>query len=316
MGSAAVAAMAMFLTGCRQPTELTVPIASWPGYEYYNLAHVRGLDQKEGLRIRSLTYPDPQDIVRAFEQGRLQLAQLTTVEVVDLCARMPSRCPIVVLILDESRGGDKVAVRRKIGSLAELRDKRVGVTPTTLGPYVLSRALETQGMTLKDVRIVPMPLADMGRRLADAQIDGAAFFPPFSDEVLANGTAVEVFNSSQIPGEIFDVLVVDEELYQRDQETLVRLLKVWQQAHNLARKDPSAVAEMARREGVSSDVFRDSEKGIVYHSLQQQLPMLAAGGVLERNLGAVQAVQQSLGLLSGSARRPRVSNQAIQQALQ
>lgn len=292
-----------------------MPIASWPGYEYFYLAHQRQLDRAAGLRIEPLVYPDPQDIVRAYEQGRIQIAQLTTVEVVDLCARLPKRCPVVVLILDESRGGDKLAVRRNIGSLEALRGKRVGVTPTTLGPYVLNRALESRGMSLDDVRIVPMPLADMGQRLASGEIEAAAFFPPFSDAVLADGTAVEVFNSARIPGEIFDILVVDPALYERDRPTVAKLLKVWQQAHDLARRDPSAVEEMARREEVTPKVFRESERGLVYLSLRQQQPMLAAAGLLQRNLAAVQNVQRKLGTLGGGAVLPVVSDLALKQAL-
>jgi hypothetical protein len=36
---------------------------------------------------------------------------------------------VVVLVLDESRGGDQVAARPGIGSLAELRGRREGLTP-------------------------------------------------------------------------------------------------------------------------------------------------------------------------------------------
>jgi NitT/TauT family transport system substrate-binding protein len=288
-----------------------VPIASWPGYEYMHLAHARGLDQAAGLRINPLVYPDPQDIVKAFEQGRIAIAQLTTVEVVDICSRLPQRCPVVVLILDESRGGDKLAVRRSIGSLEGIRGKRIGVTPT----YVLSRALASKGMTMADVRIVPMPLADMGRRLASGEIDGASFFPPFSDAVLADGTALEVFNSARIPGEIFDVLVVDPAYYRDNLSSVASLLRVWQQAHDLARRDAAAVELMAEREGVSPAVFRESEQGLVYLSLQQQKPLLQPSGSLQRNLQAVQAVQKQLGVLSGSAALPQVSNQALLQAL-
>lgn len=309
-------ALALALGGCGRATQVEIPIANWPGYEYFHLAHEKRLDRDLGLEIRTLGFPDPQDIVEAYEQGRFAIAQLTTVEVVDICSRVPKRCPVVVLILDESRGGDKVAVRPSIGTLTGLRGKRVGMTPSTLGPYVLSRALATEGMGLADVRTVAMPLADMGRRLASGEIDGAAFFPPFSDEVLASGQAVEVFNSAKIPGEIFDVLVVDPIYYQRNVATLARLLKVWQQAHDLARRDPQAVEIMATREELTAEAFRDTEKGLVYHSLAQQRAMLAPDGPLARNLAAVLAVQQQLGLIRGQTTLPRVANAPLEQALQ
>ncbi len=312
----ALLALACALAGCRRSAEVTIPIASWPGYEYFHLAHVRGLDRDQGLTINTLGFPDPQDIVKAFGEGRFPIAQLTTVEAVDICWRVPKRCPVVVLILDESRGGDKVAVRRSVGTIPALRGRRVAVTPSTLGPYVLSKALARQGLQLTDVRIVAMPLAEMGRRLAAGEIDGAAFFPPFSDAVLASGQAVVAFSSAEIPGEIFDVLVVDPQYYKNNIDTLARLLRVWQQAHDLAARDPQAQEVMAARQGVAADVFRDTERGVVYTPLAGQAAMLAPGGTLEINLRAVREVQRQLGLVGSQGPLPRVASEPIGLALQ
>jgi NitT/TauT family transport system substrate-binding protein len=302
--------------GCQKPDAVTIPIASWPGYQYFHLAHEKQLDQKAGLEIDALAFPDPQDIVKAFEEGRFPIAQLTTVEAVDICSRQPKRCPVVVLILDESRGADKVAVRRSLGTIPALRGKRVAVTPSTLGPFVLSRALARHGMSLDDVRIVAMPLADMGGRLANGDIDGAAFFPPFSDAVLASGQAVKAFTSAEIPGEIFDVLVVDPQYYRANLNMLGRLVRVWQQAHDLAKRDPEGHEIMARRENVSTEVFRETEKGLLYRSLLEQRHMLLSGGKLERNLAAVLAVQKQLGLIRGRVPLPRVSTQPLDLAME
>jgi NitT/TauT family transport system substrate-binding protein len=312
---AALAAFALIVMGCQKPAVVTIPIASWAGFQYFHLAHEKQLDQKAGLVIDTLGFSDPPEIVKAFEEGRFPIAQLTTVEAVDICSRQPKRCPVVVLILDESRGGDKVAVRRSLGTIAALRGKRVAVTPSTLGPFVLSRALARHGMSLADVRIVAVPLADMGRRLISGQIDGAAFYPPFSDAVLDGGEAVTAFTSAEIPGEIFDVLVVDPQYYRTNRHILGRLVRVWQQAHDLADRDPEAQDIMARRQGVRAEVFREWEKGLLYLSLSEQRPMLLPGGKLERNLADVLAVQKQLGLIRGRVPLPRVSTEPIDLAL-
>lgn len=314
--AAALAAFGIGVMGCQRATRVTIPVAGWPGFEYFHLAQATRLDQKAGLELNTLSFPDPPDIVKAFEEGRFPIAQLTTVEAVDICSRQPQRCPVVVLILDESRGGDKVAVRRSLGTIPALRGKRVAVTPSILGPFVLSRALARHGMSLADVRIVAVPLADMGSRLANGQIDGAAFFPPFSDAVLASGEAVTAFTSAEIPGEIFDVLVVDPQYFSANMNVLARLVRVWQQAHDLAARDPEAQKIMAKRQGVSAEVFRETEKGLIYRSLSEQRHMLLPGGQLERNLAAVLAVQKQLGLISGQVPLPRVSTEPIDLALQ
>lgn len=189
---------------------------------------------KQGLCLDTRDYPDPQAIVHAYLRGELDVAQLTTVEAVYICSKQPNRCPVVVLVLDESRGGDMVAARGDLLSVEDLRGRKVAVTPSTLGPFVLSRALQEAGMALKDVQVVPMPMGEMVGSLARRKV---------------------VFGSSRIPGEIFDV---------------PRLLRTWQAAHEYADRYPDEADKlMAFREKLSVPRFRQAEQGLVYYSLQE-----------------------------------------------
>lgn len=304
------------LSGCGRSTTVEVPVAGWPGYEYFFLAQEKQLGKPQQLNIRALEFAEPQEIVEAYAQAKIDIAQITTVEAVDLCAKVPERCPVVVLILNESRGGDMVVVRPAIGSLAGLRGKRVGIAPSTLGPYVLSRALAREGMTLADVRVVSIPLTAAAPRLASGEIDGVALYPPFDEELIKRGLAIVLFDSSEIPGEIFDVLAVDPTFYSQNMALLGRLLRVWQAAHDLARTDPTAAEIMGGREQITGQIFRENEAGLVYFPLAEQQRLLAPQGPLVRSLEAVQAVQRQLGLISGSSALPRVSLEPLRQALQ
>lgn len=298
------------------PTALTMPVSSWPAYEYFYLAEQKGLAAPEGLALRSVEYADPQTIVHAFLRGELPMAQLTTIEAVDICSRAPERCPVVVLVLDESRGGDQVVARPGLTSIAQLRGQRVGVTLSTLGPFVLSRALERSGLTLRDVRLTPMPLTAMPAALANGGIDAATLFPPFSEQAAAQAGAKRLFDSREIPGEIFDILVVDPKAYQQLAPVLPKLLRVWQAAHVLRQTRPSeAIRLMARREGLTPQAFQQAERGLVYFNLPQQRAMLAPGGTLARNLQAVQRVQVQLGLIRPGSPLPIVSDAPLKAAL-
>lgn len=299
----------------RQAT-IEVPLATWPGYEYFYLAKRKQLAAQQGLLLETRDYPDPQAIVHAYLRGELDVAQLTTVEAVDICHQQPKRCPVVVLVLDESRGGDMVAARRGVTSIEELRGRKVAVTPSTLGPYVLSRALEQEGLGLKDVTVVPLPMGEMAGSLARRQVDAAAFFPPFSEYALRVGLAQVLFDSSQIPGEIFDVLVVDPLFALRRRDALVRLLRTWQDAHDYADRHPDEADRiMAFREKLSVSRFREAERGLLYPSLREQVPLLEPGGVLTDNLAAVQRVQAELGMVKAGAPLPRVDDAPLRQAL-
>jgi NitT/TauT family transport system substrate-binding protein len=318
-GLALLALLAVGLAGAscrRRSPELTMPIANWPGYEYFYLAREQGLARREGLDLRIAEFPDPQAIVHAYLRGELQMAQLTTVEAVDICSRAPDRCPMVVLVLNESRGGDQIAARADISSIGQLRGRRVGLTLSTLGPYVLSRALDSVGLSLADVEVRNMTLDAMPDALAQGSVDAVAFFPPYSEVAYRDGRTHKLFDSRAIPGEIFDVLVVRPDYFAEHRAVLARLVRSWQAAHDLARTNPAAaVPLMARREGLSSEEFRAAEQGLVYFPLEAQQSMLATDGLLQRNLQSVQRVQQQLNLVKPGSALPQVSNALVQAAL-
>jgi NitT/TauT family transport system substrate-binding protein len=303
--------------GCQVRTpQITVPVSSWPGYGYVQLAQQKGFAAKQGLDLHIFEFNDPQVIVHAYLRDELQVAQLTTVEAVDICSRAPERCPVVVLVLNESRGGDQVAARRGIDSIAQLRGRRVGVTLSTLGPYVLSRALETQGLSLADVEVRNITLASMPDALAQGTVDAVAFFPPYSEYAARKGVAKRLFDSRAIPGEIFDVLVVSPEYLARHRQALVGLLRAWQAAHDFSRQQPAqARAVMARWQGLTPREFAAAEQGLLYFSLQEQEVMLAPDGLLARNLAAVQRVQRNLRLINSDSPLPQVTPTVVQEAL-
>ncbi len=309
-------ASALVLGGCQLgPASIEVPVSNWPGYETMYLAHKLGLDRPEGITIKPLQFPDPQTIVHAYLRGDVPLAQLTTVEAVDLCSRAPSRCPVIVLILDESRGGDQIAVARSVPNLAALKGQPVAVTFSTLGPYVLSRALEQEGLAMADVQLRNIPLAQMPAALRSGDVKAAVFFPPFSDYAARDGLSRTLFDSRAIPGDVFDVLAVDPQYLAHHGDTITALIRAWAAARDEARRNPDrAIALAAQRERLSLEEYRQAEQGLVYFNLDQQRPMLQPGGVLARNLKAVQAVQERLQLTAPGAPVPKVDARYVEAA--
>lgn len=313
----ALGCLGLVAAGCSgTPDHVSVPVSNWPGYEYFYLAEQAGLAREQGVSLSTVEFADPQAIVHAYLRGDLAIAQLTTVEAVDICARVPDRCPVVVLVLDESVGGDQVMARQGITAIEQLRGKRVGVTLSTLGPYVLSRALELQGLSLGDVQLHNITLDSMPAALASGSVDAVAVYPPYSEYASRQGNASTVFDSRSIPGEIFDVLVVDPQALEQQKGVLPPLLRAWQAAHDFRRREPRRAVElMARREGLRPAEFIHAEHGLRYFSLGEQRAMLQAEGPLVRALRRVRRVQNQLKLVSPVAPMPRVSDAAVVEAL-
>jgi flagellar hook-associated protein 2 len=205
---ALVAALGLALSGflnralrqARYGEAITVPVAPSPGYAYLQLAERQGLADARRLALVAVPVRDPQEIVRGYLEGRFAIAPLTTVEALQICRLQPKRCPRPVLILDESRGADKVVVRPSVVNLEGLRGQKVAVVPSSLGPFLLGRALATAGMSLGDVTMVPAQPDAMARQLHRGEVEGAALYVPtgtmsetlaaLNAEVTINGLAV------------------------------------------------------------------------------------------------------------------------------
>jgi NitT/TauT family transport system substrate-binding protein len=307
---------AAWIESRRRPV-VVVPVSAWPGYEYLSLAAHRGLDRGQGIRLEPRRYRDSQLIVQDLAWGRLQVAQLTTVELVDLCARLPRRCPVVVLVVNASHGADQLLLAADVPNLAALKGQGVAVSPSTLGPFLVKRALERVGLRLSDVSLRNVALGAMPAGFANGTIKAAAMYPPFSAWAQRTGKARVAFDSAAIPGQILDVLVVDRRFLAANPAVVARLLRAWQAAHGLARRAPrTAEAWLAAQQGLSLAEFVAVQRGLLYQPLQEQVALLAPGGAIEQNLRAVQRVQASVGLVPVNQALPQVADGPLRQALQ
>jgi NitT/TauT family transport system substrate-binding protein len=78
-----------------------------------------------------------------------------------------------------------------------------------------------------------------------------------------------LFDSRQIPGEIFDVLVVEPAYLKQHFGAMKKLVQTWQDAHDYAKSHPAeALALMARRQNVRVQEFQAAERGLRYFSLE------------------------------------------------
>ncbi len=292
------------LAGCqvRKEAPLRIGINPWPAWEYLYLAQEKGIFREEGLDVRLIEYTSLGDCCRAFERGQIDGMTCTLVELLRARERSP-REPQVVLVTDYSNGGDVVLARSPISRISELRGKRVGVETASLGTYVLSRALATDGLTLDDVTIVPLDQLDLEAAIANDEVDAVVSYPPVSVEILRAGEASPLFSSAQIPGEILDVVAIDADVIARRGEDVARLARGWERAKEFAREQPAAAdVRMASREGLSVEEFRESLALIHIYSLADQRELLGPGGPVEATIRMTDSILRAAGEIRGPSR--------------
>jgi len=156
---------------------------------------------------------------------------------------------------------------------------------------MLSRALQKSGITPQDVIIVPVTLEEHESAYLSDQVDAVVTFDPQRSRLVDAGANV-VFDSSEIPGEIVDVLLVRPELADQENSQIKTLIDGYFEALDYLQQEPGdAARRMAVREQLSPDEFLESLEGLKLTDRQENQRLL---GDSTENLGPVIQNLQSL----------------------
>lgn len=259
--------------GCTQAPQAPLRVGThvWPGFEPLYLARDQGYYPPGSVRL--VEYPSGSEVIRAFRNGAIDAAALTLDEVLLLAESTPDVSAI--LVLDVSHGGDAILAQPALTSLRDLKGKRVGLEATALGAFVLTRALQTVNMTPGDVTTVSLEVSEQERAFREGRVDAVVTYEPVRTRLLEAG-ARQIFDSSMIPGEIVDVLIVRRSLAAKRGAEIRSLIRGWYTALDLTRKDRKrAAALMAQREQLSASEFDQALQGLRFYGIEENRAMLA-----------------------------------------
>ena len=304
--AAASCGVALLACGGQSHRSLSLAITDWPGYEYFYLASKENLDLENGLRLDVHQFSSLMDQRHAFIRGDVEAIATTLSESILICRQAVSRCPVIVLVLDESNGADQIIASADLSSVAQLKGRRIGLERSDLGEYMVFRALQTAGLAFDQVQLVyegPRKLIDL---LSRNGVDAIVSYPPHIDFLEDSKKWKILFSSSDIPGEIVDVLAVSPELV-RDQSVVKQLVHVWWSARDFWQRDPvGASAVMAKRQGITGEQFQAAQKWIAYPTRKEQQSLLAPNGGVESTLEKIKLQLEQTGLHGSDVILPRV----------
>jgi NitT/TauT family transport system substrate-binding protein len=291
--------MSLIVTACTEPEKPILRIATntWPGYESLYWAHHKGYLPND--RFHLVEAPSATEAARVFRNGLVEAAALTVDEALLLAAQ--GFRPKIVLIFDYSNGADTIIGQKYVDSFAGLKGKRIGVENTALGAFFLARALEINKLKTSDVKMVYMEADKHYQAFVNGDIDAIVTFEPSRGKILKKGGRV-LFDSSQIPMEITDVLVIEEKYYPHFRENIELLQKAWAQAHDetMRPKSDEIFEFMARREHTSVELFKESLALLKLIDPIENAKLSTSSPLIEDQVKKLSAFMKEAGLLKGS----------------
>jgi NitT/TauT family transport system substrate-binding protein len=117
----------------------------------------------------------------------------------------------------------------KIKSFADLKGKSIALEQFSISHFVLANALQKNGMSINDVKIVNLTAGDAAAAFMSGRADAAVVWNPWVSRIEKSGKGRALFTSRDMPGLVPDLLVAHSKaLANKTQRAeLVGMIKAW-----------------------------------------------------------------------------------------
>jgi len=249
--AATAAACSLMLAGCGQKTaeapkpaeaaatkEYTVGWTIYAGWMPWPYAEQAGIVKKwadkYNVKIKVVQINDYVESLNQYTAGKLDAVTSTNMDALTIPAAA-GKDTTVLMIGDYSNGNDGIVLKNG-ASLADIKGRSVNLVENSVSHYLLARGLESAGLKLSDVKVVNTSDADIVAAFAAPETNAVVPWNPQLSEIKKQPGAKEVFDSTKIPGEILDTLIISTEVAKANPNLAKALTGIWYETTALMQK--------------------------------------------------------------------------------
>lgn len=282
-----------------EPGAIKLGSSPWIGGGPWEIAARKGQFKAQGLDdVKIVNFTLDTDMNAAFASGELQAGVLATHTAMNFVKA--GIAVKIVLLMDISTTADAIISDGSVKSIADLRGKEVAFEEGSTSDILLNFALARNGMSIADIKKVPMPAADAGAALIAGRIPVAVTYEPYLSLARAQNPKVQmIYSANASPGLISDVLAVSADFADKKPGQVAALIRAWDAALADYKADTTAGrALIATAVGAKPEELSASFDGLKYYSVAENRAELG-GRYLSDVIPEVAAAAQVAGLISG-----------------
>ena len=206
------------------------------------VAQEKGYFAQHGVAAIIQKHSSGKSALEAALSGKAQLA--TTADIPIMFAAMKNVPVTIIATIFKTEKDHGIVGRRDsgIGAPASLKGKRIGVTLSTSGHFVLDAFLNRQRLSERDVTVRNLRPDEFAGALARGEVDAIATWEPFLGALLAqldgNGTVFYGEDIYEIPYNIAGA----RDYVERHPELMKKVLRALLQGVDYCRTDPEAAS--------------------------------------------------------------------------
>ncbi|MEP3298375.1 MAG: putative urea ABC transporter substrate-binding protein, partial [Pseudoruegeria sp.] len=201
---------------------------------------------KYGISVEIVQINDYVESINQYTVGAFDGVSATNMDTLSI----PSGGGVdtTALIIGDYSNGNDAVIMKGDGTLADLVDKPVNLVELSVSHYLLARGLDTVGLSEADLDgVINTSDADMIAAYATDDVQALVTWNPLVAEITdSNPEANVLFDSSMIPGEILDLMVVNTETLADNPDFGKAVVGAWYEVMTLiAAADEEALTAMA-----------------------------------------------------------------------
>ncbi|WP_158047332.1 ABC transporter substrate-binding protein [Skermanella pratensis] len=244
--AAAALVLATFSVPAWAADTIRVLSPTWPGFAPVFVASDKGYFKELGLTVDMKFEDDRANVMAAMMRGDIEV-DMRTVGEHQGRPRDETTPGVIIGTIDKSVGGDGVIADGSIGTVADLRGKKIAVEPNIPARLLLQLALKKEGMSLDDLSILEIATADTIAVFADSSIAAVGTYQPFQSQAI---TALpdrkgKVLLSSVDSEIIIDVITARQDDLSKNPAKYRNFLAGIYRAIDLYRTNPEEFIELA-----------------------------------------------------------------------
>ena len=236
------------VTHAAEKNEFKVAWSIYVGWMPWDYANKTGIlkkwADKYGIKIDLVQINDYIESINQYTAGLYDGCSMTNMDALSIPAG--SGIDTTALIIgDFSNGNDGIILKGTGKKLTDIKGQRVNLVELSVSHYLLARGLQSVGLSERDVKTVNTSDADIVSAYGSSDVTAVVTWNPQLSVIRAMPDNTEVFNSSQIPGEIIDMTVIKTDLLKKDPRLAKALVGAWYETMALMTKE-DAKATAAR----------------------------------------------------------------------
>ncbi|MFU0507862.1 ABC transporter substrate-binding protein [Pseudaminobacter sp. NGMCC 1.201702] len=206
------------------------------------VADQQGYFKEEGLEAVVRQFPSGAEAIESFRSGAADFLVAADVPLSYLLAGGD-----VVMVAQFSQSSHFMVVVGPKGKMeaSDIKGKKFGLVAKSAGEYMLSRFLDSKGLTLNDVERVNLAPFDQISALVQGDIYAVSSWKPFDQkmEQLSRGEMVPAAWNGQVGFDIYSGIIAKRELLEKHPETVEKVVRALLKAtKNLEKGDAEATA--------------------------------------------------------------------------